>query len=331
VTDAARVEGAQLKPAQRRALDALANGDRSDLTRARYQELAGVSRSQAAYDLADLVEAGILVRVGAGRATSYRLAPAQQSSSRRRWTSDRIREELAAFCSGRTSWPSAGEFKRAGRSDLYVAASRYGGIGFWATELGLSRPGATVVDEPRRRALFRGRAKPALAAVLLAVLGAATAAAAVVVQQRHDDRGKRSASVSRSRGHRLESLGNELRWVRLGATAGRSAQAAAERPRPLPRRAPRVAEARPAPLASPAPPASPTPEQPAPELVASHPPASAVEPVAKRADPVAPSRKPKPKSKPEPKPKPEPESKPSSSWPAPLPAPAASSNLLPSP
>ena len=76
------LEAAQLKPAQQVALGSLTRADATDLTRARYQELTGVSRSQAAYDLAELVEAGLLVRIGAGRATRYRLAPASDSGRR---------------------------------------------------------------------------------------------------------------------------------------------------------------------------------------------------------------------------------------------------------
>jgi hypothetical protein len=97
-----------------------------------------VSRSQAAYDLAELVEAGAVARVGGGRSTRYVLVR-EPNSSRRHWTSDRIRSELVHFCAGRPAWPSAREFKSAGHTDLYVAASRYGGVGFWAAELGLSR------------------------------------------------------------------------------------------------------------------------------------------------------------------------------------------------
>jgi hypothetical protein len=63
-----------LKPAQETALAALERGTLSDLTRAAYEEITGVSRSQAAHDLADLVRLGLLERVGAGRATHYRLA-----------------------------------------------------------------------------------------------------------------------------------------------------------------------------------------------------------------------------------------------------------------
>jgi hypothetical protein len=167
------VETAQLKPAQRVALDALARAEATDLTRARYEELTGVSRSQAAYDLAELVEAGFLVRIGAGRATRSRLATASDSG-RRRWTDDRIRAELASFCADRTAWPSAAEFRSAGRSDLYVAASRYGGIGFWAAELGFPRERAKAAT-PR----FSRRAALAAATALVFALGAGVAALAL--------------------------------------------------------------------------------------------------------------------------------------------------------
>src|SRR5206468_9981476 len=106
----------QLKPAQQRAVAALKADPASGLTRAQYEKLAGVSRSQAAYDLAELVEAGTLERLGNGRATRYRLA--QEGGSQRQWTSDRIRAELEVLCAKRTTWPSPADFKAAGRSDL---------------------------------------------------------------------------------------------------------------------------------------------------------------------------------------------------------------------
>jgi hypothetical protein len=172
----------QLKPAQQRVLDALPAG--ADLTRAQYEELAGVSRSQAAYDLAELVEAGILHRVGAGRATRYRLA--REGGGQRHWTSDRIRAELEAFCaaSARQTWPSAAEFKAAGRGDLYVAASRYGGIAHWAEALGYRRPSrvATAMPgppAPRRKLTWA-------AAGALAAIGLATAAGGMVFSLTRD-------------------------------------------------------------------------------------------------------------------------------------------------
>ncbi len=165
----------ELKRTQELVLDVLRADTATPLTRARYQEIAGVSRSQAAYDLAELVEAGILERVGAGPATRYRLVDSRPDD-RRRWTNQRIRSALQEFCASREAWPSAREFKEAGRHDLYVAASRYGGVAFWAKELGFARPGrlpapTRVPALPRRRLRLRWTAEAATVAVALAVAG----------------------------------------------------------------------------------------------------------------------------------------------------------------
>jgi hypothetical protein len=185
----------QLKPAQQRAVAALKADPASGLTRAQYEKLAGVSRSQAAYDLAELVEAGILERVGNGRATRYRLA--REGGGQRHWTSDRIRAELEAFCATRTAWPSPADFKAAGRSDLYIAASRYGGIAYWTEKLGFARPTRSASDSPKQ-SLFRTKLAWAGAGAL-AALGAAAAAGAVFFAVDHYG-GARPTTVAQPRG-----------------------------------------------------------------------------------------------------------------------------------
>jgi hypothetical protein len=177
-----------LKPGQQQALAALTADAGSVLTRGEYEKLAGVSRSQAAYDLAELVDAGLIERLGNGRATRYRLARGG-GAGQRRWTSDRIRAELEAFCAGREAWPSAKEFKAAGRGDLYVAASRYGGIGYWAGALGLARDernGSTRnAGEGRRPFGFRTKLAWAGAGALAALGIAVAAGAALITVDRH--------------------------------------------------------------------------------------------------------------------------------------------------
>lgn len=179
----AAIGASQLKPMQQRAVAALTADPASDLTRGQYEELAGVSRSQAAYDLAELVEAGILERVGKGRATRYRLA--REGGAQRHWTNDRIGTELEAFCADRTTWPSPGDFKAAGRGDLYVAASRYGGIAHWAEALGFTRStqGETARSETVRPqpSPLRTRLKWAGAGALAALGLAAAGAGAILI------------------------------------------------------------------------------------------------------------------------------------------------------
>ncbi len=148
-----------LKPAQEAALAALERGTLSELTRAAYEEITGVSRSQAAYDLADLVTLGLLERVGAGRTTRYRLARGAGGRPRK-WTDERIRAELEAFCAELGRWPRAVEFRDAGHGDLYLAASRYGGIDHWAAELCLRDAADGEPAQAARPPADRGRPAP---------------------------------------------------------------------------------------------------------------------------------------------------------------------------
>jgi hypothetical protein len=172
----------ELKSAQRQALRALESEPGTFLTRSEYERLTGVGRSQAAYDLSELVSAGRLIRVGGGRSTRYVLA--HEPASQRRWTGDRIRRELAAFCADRRTWPTASEFKTAGRGDLYVAASRYGGVKHWAKELGLDRSDRSRAATTSVRAPLRSRLAWGLAGALAATALAAAAVTAVV--ETHD-------------------------------------------------------------------------------------------------------------------------------------------------
>jgi hypothetical protein len=56
---------------------------------------------------------------------------------RTRWTERRVKSELSKFCKGRDTWPTQREFKAAGASALYHAASTRGGINLWRSRLGL--------------------------------------------------------------------------------------------------------------------------------------------------------------------------------------------------
>jgi len=181
----------ELKPTQKRVLAVLSEDGVGELTRSRYQELASVSRSQAAYDLAELVEAGAIERLGRGRTTRYRLVRREQPGQRH-WTPERIRAALTEFCAGRESWPTTGEFKAAGRADLYVAASRYGGIRSWAAELGFEKTRRTVALAAPTRA-WRPRARWAAGVAIVAALAAAAGGATLVA--RHETAPKVAAQA----------------------------------------------------------------------------------------------------------------------------------------
>jgi putative transcriptional regulator len=163
------IEGAvSLKPAQQIVLANLGERGGVELVRAEYEAIAGVSRSQAAYDIAELVALGILERVGSGRATRYRLSPSGAGRPRK-WTDERIRAGLADFCEVVGHWPRAADFRRAGRTDLYLAATRNGGIERWASEVAPERDGVET-----GAALARSRNWVSFALVLLAALGSLT-------------------------------------------------------------------------------------------------------------------------------------------------------------
>jgi hypothetical protein len=188
-----------------------------------------VSRSQAAYDLAELVDAGILERVGKGRATHYRLA--REGGTQRHWTNDRICAELEAFCADRQTWPSPAEFKAAGRGDLYVAASRYGGIAHWAETLGFARSTQSAAPVPRPSPL-RTKLKWAGAGAL-AALGLAAAGGAVLVSLGgHSTPPATRASEPQTQGVTDESL----HFVPALANKARTSPAAKVRQAPKARR-----------------------------------------------------------------------------------------------
>ena len=180
----------ELKPAQRDALAALNEGTAEELTRGQYQQLTGVSRSQAAYDLAELVQAGLVERLGGGRSTRYRLPRRRSppSATGQRANSSRLVE----FCGSRTTWPSAGDFKAAGHTDLYVAASRYGGIGFWAADPRVLPAGPSGAAPSANALLPAALALAAVATVSAAVL--LGGAGAVFQHNRHAPAGRAVAA-----------------------------------------------------------------------------------------------------------------------------------------
>jgi hypothetical protein len=72
-------------------------------------------------------------RVGVRRGPDRSLARARG----RFWTDERLESELRDFTAGERSWPGWRAFERAGRGNLYRAASIHGGIARWRRRLAL--------------------------------------------------------------------------------------------------------------------------------------------------------------------------------------------------
>jgi Fic family protein len=134
-----------LSAGQERGLGALRIHGRREFTRREYEEAAEVGRSTAGNDLRQLIQHGILVPRGRGRATRYSFTGTSGSTASGRsrrgraaeWTETRIEQELRAYLSDRSAWPSIGEFRTDGKGALYAAASRNGGIGRWRRFFGM--------------------------------------------------------------------------------------------------------------------------------------------------------------------------------------------------
>jgi hypothetical protein len=116
---------------------------KAEFSRREYEVAASVGKTTAGEDLGELSAHGIVVPRGAGPATRYAFAtaaPPSESSGRGRpakWTDSKIEKELRAFLSSRTAWPTAAEFRSAGKGALYAAASKRGGVARWRRLMGM--------------------------------------------------------------------------------------------------------------------------------------------------------------------------------------------------
>lgn len=134
----------RLSPSQQRGVTRLRLQGRREFTRREYEAAAGVARSAAGDDLRSLVAHRILIVRGAGPRTRYLLAgavaedaPGSRAGRPRKWSDAVIEAELRAFLAGKSEWPSPSEFRDGGKSSLYAAASKAGGIGRWRQLVGI--------------------------------------------------------------------------------------------------------------------------------------------------------------------------------------------------
>lgn len=145
LVDAAGTGPLQLTPGQERALASLRIEGRREFSRRDYERAAGVGRSAAGVDLRELVRHGVLIPRGAGRSARYLFAAARGNGRSRRggpgrpsrWTDNSIERELRALVVGRSSWPTAAEFRESGHGPLYAAMSKAGGIARWRRLIGM--------------------------------------------------------------------------------------------------------------------------------------------------------------------------------------------------
>lgn len=124
----------QLTPSQAHMVSVLSAGERQSVSRREYQEIERVSEDTAQREIAALTKARLLVARGRGRGVRYELPSTGASGGR--WSPESIEQSLRAFIADRTTWPSRQEFLDAGLGGLYVAMSRYGGIGQWRRRIG---------------------------------------------------------------------------------------------------------------------------------------------------------------------------------------------------
>jgi Fic family protein len=143
-----RRKRAQLKPSQEEALSGFRARQISEFGRSDYEKAANVPKATAVREINELVEIGLLRRVGEGSARRYQLVGARQPnpwSGRgggrpKLWTDDRIESELRAFVGDRKWFPTRNEFDEAGRGGLYLAIVRNGGTRRWSERLELEPP-----------------------------------------------------------------------------------------------------------------------------------------------------------------------------------------------
>jgi Fic family protein len=143
-----RGDRAQLKPSQQDALSGFRVRGISEFRRADYESAARVPKATAVRELNELIDIGLLRRVGEGSSRRYQLVGAAQANPwagrgggrPKTWTDDRIETELRELVGNRTRFPARKEFEAAGLGGLYLAVVRNGGTRRWAAVLGLDAP-----------------------------------------------------------------------------------------------------------------------------------------------------------------------------------------------
>lgn len=139
---------AQLKGTQQNALSGFRVRGVSEFARADYEREAKVQKATAVREINELIEMGLLRRVGEGSARRYQMVGAAQANPwagrgggrPKTWTDERIETELRGLVGSQGRFPTRKEFQDAGAGGLYLAILRNGGTERWAHALGLQPP-----------------------------------------------------------------------------------------------------------------------------------------------------------------------------------------------
>jgi len=90
-------------------------------------------------------------RLLAANAPVGTLPPRSRARRPSKWTEERIADELERFLAGRTTRPSAAEWKQAGLGGLHQLLTARGELGDWLERFGLAASGVQRWDERRLR------------------------------------------------------------------------------------------------------------------------------------------------------------------------------------
>ena len=152
-------------------------------------------------------------------------AARRPSTDRKRvWSDDDLHAALAALLDGRPHWPSQRDFTEAGRTDLYYAVKRRGGVLRWSQRLGVSlKPGQdrarpyTDQDAVRDATALQGQYGFVPGPELLRQLGYARLATHIRLQHQNTERFAAEHGLTANVTHRLTLPGRERQksYVRL--------------------------------------------------------------------------------------------------------------------
>ena len=148
----------QLTVSQQEVLTVFAIEGIREFRRKDYERTAAVASTKAGDELKILADSGVLDRIGSGPNSRYRFSSAtlqnpwtggDRRGPKRKWTDDRIEDELRQLVGATNTFPPVKAFKDQGKWSLYLAIQKYGGTGGWSKKLGLNPKNRDDHDDRR--------------------------------------------------------------------------------------------------------------------------------------------------------------------------------------